>query len=755
MVGAPIVSTSVTDAGGRRVILQFRDAELKARGPEVDVELATDVGGLAQLLNKILENEEAEQYTFEVAGNRDPSGRIPRSSAATSTASSSQLTTASSPSSSSESPSAAKSADCPNSAAASEGKGDHERDASAATEAASPVSTTSDESSKKAQPRSVGETNDAPTPAPFSTTCLALGPEEKLVELAQNSTLADAVAGLTSAYFTQERVLQVTFYPLAIFRVRPVTRCSSSMEGHAEAVLCSRFSPDCSMLATGSGDATLRLWDMNTEACVATLRGHSHHVLTCEWSPCGALLASAGMDKKVMVWCPHDGARKFALTGHREPVTSLAWQPLHCVPANNVSKQRPLLASTSKDGDARVWDTVAGNCVYTLGGHTAAVMQIRWSGERHALGGVLYTAGRDRVIKCWNASNGQCVKTLKGHAHWINSLALNVDYVLRTGHFEPKKIAEIKVKHGVVALKEKASALELGAGSEEMAEEDVEMAEAGDNAAVNNEASMAKTTGQTKKDEVSTMTVAGSSASSAVSKLNIATMKNANLRTSVKKNVAAVKSKAQEQSRKQKLAAKNASAKAQQEVKKAKAVDRSTCEENNPERFKLALARYQEAIETAGGERLLSASDDFTMFLWRPLEAQTSSSSSSSEDGSKKRLTGHQQVVSQAIFSPDGRWIASGSFDRSIRLWDGRTGRFVARLLGHVGKVFQMAWSADSRLLLSGSADSTMKVWEVAKKKLLKDLPGHADEVYAVDWAQDGCKACSGSKDRLVKIWRF
>lgn len=158
-----------------------------------------------------------------------------------------------------------------------------------------------------------------------------------------------------------------------------------------------------------------------------------------------------------------------------------------------------------------------------------------------------------------------------------------------------------------------------------------------------------------------------------------------------------------------------------------------------------ALARYRHALAQNGNcERLLSGSDDFSLFLW---DLQTGKNVA--------RLVGHQQPIPDCKFSPDGAFIASASFDKSIRLWDGRTGRFLAALRGHVQKVFQVCWSADSRLLMSGSADSTLKVWDVQKRKLLKDLPGHADEVYTTDWAQDGSRACSGAKDRVVKMWRF
>lgn len=72
-------------------------------------------------------------------------------------------------------------------------------------------------------------------------------------------------------------------------------------------------------------------------------------------------------------------------------------------------------------------------------------------------------------------------------------------------------------------------------------------------------------------------------------------------------------------------------------------------------------------------------------------------------------MTGHQQLVNDVKFSPDGRIIASASFDNSIKLWDAKDGKFITSLRGHVQAVFSVAWSADSRLLVSGSADSTLK----------------------------------------------
>jgi ribosome assembly protein 4 len=62
-----------------------------------------------------------------------------------------------------------------------------------------------------------------------------------------------------------ENNLQIFYYPVSTYKVLPVTRSSASLMGHTDSVICSAFSPDSSMLATGSGDTTVRLWDIQTQ----------------------------------------------------------------------------------------------------------------------------------------------------------------------------------------------------------------------------------------------------------------------------------------------------------------------------------------------------------------------------------------------------------------------------------------------------------------------------------------------------------
>lgn len=137
-----------------------------------------------------------------------------------------------------------------------------------------------------------------------------------------------------------------------------------------------------------------------------------------------------------------------------------------------------------------------------------------------------------------------------------------------------------------------------------------------------------------------------------------------------------------------------------------------------------AKERFEKAarIDNQIVERVVTASDDFTMYLWEP----------SRSTKPLARLLGHQKAVNHVTFSPDGLYIASSGWDNHVKLWRAQDGRFITSLRGHVGAVYISAFSPDSRFLVSGSKDTTLKVWDVNARKLKENLPGHLDEVFAV-----------------------
>ncbi len=122
-------------------------------------------------------------------------------------------------------------------------------------------------------------------------------------------------------------------------------------------------------------------------------------------------------------------------------------------------------------------------------------------------------------------------------------------------------------------------------------------------------------------------------------------------------------------------------------------------------------------------------------------------------DLATRLLTGHTGEVFAVAFSPDGRLLASGGGDQTIRLWEPTTGREVKLLRGHMGSVRALAFSPNSRLLASGSSDTTIRIWELASGKELKALTSRFGAIRAVAFSPNGQLVASGGDDGSLRIW--
>ena len=115
-------------------------------------------------------------------------------------------------------------------------------------------------------------------------------------------------------------------------------------------------------------------------------------------------------------------------------------------------------------------------------------------------------------------------------------------------------------------------------------------------------------------------------------------------------------------------------------------------------------------------------------------------------------LKGHTDCVWSVAFSPDGRYIVSGSEDNTIRVWGAQMGVQVGKTLkGHTGLVLSVAFSPDGRYIVSGSSDETLQIWDVQTgAQVGKPLQGHTDIVRSVAFSSNGRQIVSSSYDNTI-----
>ena len=141
------------------------------------------------------------------------------------------------------------------------------------------------------------------------------------------------------------------------------------------------------------------------------------------------------------------------------------------------------------------------------------------------------------------------------------------------------------------------------------------------------------------------------------------------------------------------------------------------------------------------GSRIASGSRDKTIRVW------------DAYSGAGWTVYKHEGTVTSISFSSDGLLLASGSEDGTIRIWDTESSKDIPLLSKHEGLVSSVSFSPDASKLVSGSEDRTIRIWSADSRKELDSLHGHEDTVFCVSYSSDGLRIVSGSGDKTVRVW--
>jgi WD40 repeat protein len=496
-----------------------------------------------------------------------------------------------------------------------------------------------------------------------------------------------------------------------------------TLKGHEAPVYSVDFSPDGTLLATGSDDQTARIWDVQTGKSQAVLKGHTQTVWGAVFSPDGARVVTASNDFTARLWDAKTGAAGPILKGHAGWVTRAAF-----------STDGKRIITTSWDQTARIWDVATGAELAVLRGHNAALFDAHFSLDgKYAL-----TYAYDGTARLWFVEESTTVTTIADPPANVFDVQFSLDGArVVTGLSDGTvRVATADTGRNLLTILGKRGALRS-----------FRLSPDGTRILTTSSDQTARIWNAADGQEISVLTghkgpVTGGAFNADGTRVVTRSLdKTARVwDSSTGRQVAVLPGHEQ------------AVAKAAFSPDGAVVV---TMSEGKPPRIwnaadgqliGILYGHENDAVSnfrfSQDGSRLATVSIDQTARIWDVKTAK--------EVAVLKANAGY---VTDAVFSHDGGRVVTSHWDGTVRIWDANTGTARLVLRGHEERVWEVSFNASETRILTASLDRTARLWDATTGTAVAVLKGHAGSVWSAHFSPDNEHVLTRSADSTARLW--
>ena len=520
------------------------------------------------------------------------------------------------------------------------------------------------------------------------------------------------------------------------------------------------FSPGGTLLAAAKNnffdDGVVKLWDVETKQNVATFEENWQDFHSVSFSPDGTLLAF-GSNDTVKLWSVETKQIVATLEGHGRNINSVAFSP-----------DGTLLASGSDGGTVKLWDMETKENIATLEGKWWGVLSVAFSHD----GTLLAASGyNDDIVKLWDVETKENVTTFEGHSDDVNSVAFSPDGTLLASGSDDGTLKLWDLTPAQRTFVKISGDDQTGFFLTELAEPlVVEVRDMDGNPLPDIQLTFTVTAGDGLLGGEHTSVDVNTDANGRASQtFTLATDAEPNtIEVAMGYKVVTFNFQGTSQYKLVKISGDQQHQTFGSTLESPFVVEVRDWQDNPLPDVQVTFSvtagggflnmdSTVEHVNTDANGRapqtlILGNEVENTVEVTYTYESVTFNAFgvSAPYDGI---LIGHTDGVNSVSYSPDGSQFATGSADRTIKLWDVSTQGNIATLIGHTGIVNSVAYSSDGILLASASSDNTIRLWDVSTHQNIYTLHGHTDAVNSVAYSSDGTLLASASSDNTVKLW--